>query len=96
MDFVRNNIATRNQRQGRLKVQKAILLERCVTKIMTILDPHPNADFKLEIFNLGKTPLRPLLPSPTVPTLPISLTLATTLYIRPFSNLSSGPYPGLI
>jgi len=39
-------------------------LQDCVTKIMTILDPHPNADFKLEIFNLGKTSLRPLLPSP--------------------------------
>lgn len=71
-------------------------MERYVTKIMTILDPHPNADFKFEIFNLGNTSLRPLLPSPTVPTLPISLTLATTLYIRPFSNLSFGPYPGLI
>ena len=96
MDFVRNNIATHKQRQGRLKVQKAILLERCVTKIMTILDPHPNADFKLEKFNLGKPPFAPSSSHPAVPTLPISLTLATTLYIRPFSNLSLGPYPGLI
>ena len=34
-------------------------MERCVTKIMTILDPHPNVDFKFEIFNLGNTPLSP-------------------------------------
>ena len=34
-------------------------MERWVTKIMTILDPHPNADFKFEIFNLGNTPLSP-------------------------------------
>lgn len=31
---------------------------------MTIWDPHPNADFKLEIFNLGKAPPSPLSPSP--------------------------------
>ena len=47
----------------------------------------------LKYLTLG---IPPSPPPPKVLTLPISLTLATTLYIRSFSNLSFGPYPGLI